>query len=88
MPALSRLLCSIIPRGAADITANNQIESVLGVFQNLITKKTKLESYGFDILESVVLAFNRLVVTEILPLIDIVKLMYLISNSVAIVLSS
>jgi CAS/CSE protein, C-terminus len=46
----------------AEITANNQIESVLGVFQNLITKKTKLESYGFDILESVVLSFNRFVI--------------------------
>jgi exportin-2 (importin alpha re-exporter) len=62
VPALSRLLCSIIPRGAAEIIANNQIESVLGVFQNLITKKTKLESYGFDILESVVLSFNRFVI--------------------------
>jgi exportin-2 (importin alpha re-exporter) len=59
VPALSRLLCSIIPRAAEEISANNQIESVLGVFQNLITKKTKLESYGFDILESVVFSFNR-----------------------------
>lgn len=58
VPALSRLLCSIIPRGGQDILANNQIEAVLGVFQNLITKKAKLESYAFDILESVISTFN------------------------------
>jgi exportin-2 (importin alpha re-exporter) len=74
VPALSRLLCSIIPRGAADISANNQIESVLGVFQNLITKKTKLENYGFDILESVVLSFSRFVVITLLNGIDVSRI--------------
>lgn len=58
VPALSRLLCSIIPRGAQDIVAGNQIEAILGVFQNLITKKSRLESYAFDILESVLSTFN------------------------------
>jgi exportin-2 (importin alpha re-exporter) len=58
VPALSRLLCSIIPRGAQEIVANNQIEAILGVFQNLIAKKSKLETYAFDILESVISTFN------------------------------
>ena len=58
VPALARLLCAIIPRGAADIAAANQVEAILGVFQNLIAKKSKLESYAFDILEAVVSTFN------------------------------
>ena len=59
VPALSRLLCAIIPRGAEEISANNQLEAILGIFKNLITKKNKMESYGFDILESVIMSFNR-----------------------------
>ncbi|KAI9746398.1 MAG: importin-alpha export receptor [Claussenomyces sp. TS43310] len=60
VPALARLLCAIIPRGAADIKANNQIEAILGVFQNLVSKTTKsrLEVYAFDILETVVQSFT------------------------------
>ncbi|OBT48136.1 hypothetical protein VE00_01010 [Pseudogymnoascus sp. WSF 3629] len=74
VPALSRLLCSIIPRGAQDIVANNQIEAVLGVFQNLITKKAKLESYAFDILESVVSTFNGQTLVTYFP--AILQLVY------------
>lgn len=82
VPALSRLLCSIIPRGAGEISANNQIESVLGVFQSLITKKTKLESYGFDILESVILSFNRsvLIFAKISILVDVVADLHVSSS--------
>jgi exportin-2 (importin alpha re-exporter) len=58
VPALSRLLCAIIPRGAPQIAANNQMEAVLGVYQNLISKKTKTDVYAFDILESLVVAFE------------------------------
>lgn len=60
MPALSRLLCSIIPRATSDIKANGQIEAILGIFQNLVSKstKSKLEIYAFDILETVVQAFT------------------------------
>ncbi len=67
VPALSRLLCAIIPRGAQDIVANNQIEAILGVFQNLIAKKSKLESYAFDILESVISTFNRPALVSYFP---------------------
>jgi exportin-2 (importin alpha re-exporter) len=58
VPALARLLCSLIPRAAPDIGANNQIEAILGIFQNLIVRK-KMESYGFDVLEAVILTFER-----------------------------
>ena len=53
VPALVRLLSAIIPRGAADIIENNQLETLLGVFQQLVATKTN-ETYGFELLECVV----------------------------------
>jgi exportin-2 (importin alpha re-exporter) len=54
VPALSRLLSSLIPRSAADIVANNQIEPILGIFQKLMSGKAKTELYSFDVLEAVI----------------------------------
>lgn len=54
VPALARLLSSIIPRSAADIVANNQLEPILGIFQNLLGGKARTELYAFDVLEAVV----------------------------------
>ncbi len=56
VPALVRLLSSIITRGVEYITGNNQIEPILGVFQKLVSSKTN-ESYGFDLLETVISNF-------------------------------
>jgi exportin-2 (importin alpha re-exporter) len=56
VPALVRLLSSIIPRGAEYISKNNQIEPILGIFQKLISSKAN-ESYGFDLLEAVIANF-------------------------------
>lgn len=56
VPALVRLLCAMIPRGAEIIVANNQIEAILGIFQKLIATKSQ-ESHGFDLVESVVANF-------------------------------
>jgi exportin-2 (importin alpha re-exporter) len=56
VPALVRLLSSIIPRGAQFILQNNQIEPILGIFQKLVSTKAN-ESNGFDLLESVVGTF-------------------------------
>lgn len=53
VPALARLLTSIIPRSAADIVANNQLEPILGIFQKLMSKRSS-EISGFDVLEAVV----------------------------------
>lgn len=58
VPALSRLLASIIPRGAAEITVNNQIEPILGIFQKLMAGKARTELYGFDVLEATVISFE------------------------------
>lgn len=57
VPALARLLSSIIPRGASDILANNQLEPILGIFQKLISVKAH-ELYAFDVLESIVTSFQ------------------------------
>jgi exportin-2 (importin alpha re-exporter) len=51
VPALARLLTSIIPRGAAGIVQDNQVEPILGIFEKLLTKKTT-EIYAFDVLEA------------------------------------
>lgn len=54
VPALSRLLASIIPRAALEIVANNQIEAILGIFQKLMAGRVKTELFAYDILEAVV----------------------------------
>ncbi|KAL2871331.1 putative chromosome segregation protein Cse1 [Aspergillus lucknowensis] len=53
IPALVRLLSSIISRGSQYILENNQLINTLGIFQKLLSSKTN-ESYGFDLVESVV----------------------------------
>ncbi|KAK1149856.1 importin-alpha export receptor [Aspergillus melleus] len=55
-PALVRLLSSIISRGSQFIIENQQIEPILGIFQKLLSSRAN-ESYGFDLLESVVANF-------------------------------
>ncbi|KAI9728780.1 MAG: importin-alpha export receptor [Chrysothrix sp. TS-e1954] len=53
VPALTRLVASMVARGPTFIVENNLIEPVLGVFQNLNAKKTT-DSLGFDLLEAIV----------------------------------
>ncbi|KAL3458673.1 CAS/CSE protein [Aspergillus heterothallicus] len=53
IPALVRLLSSIINRGSQHILENNLLSYTLGIFQKLLSSKTN-ESYGFDLLETVV----------------------------------
>lgn len=54
VPALARLLSSLIPRAAADIVANGQVEPILGIFQKLLAGKVRTEVFAFDVLEAVV----------------------------------
>lgn len=56
VPALVRLLTAIIPRGVTEITANNQVETLLGLFQQLVSTKVH-EVQGFELLESVIANF-------------------------------
>ena len=56
VPALVRLLSSLIARAAPDMVANNQLEAVLGAFQRLIEKKAT-EIYGFELIEAVLTFF-------------------------------
>lgn len=57
VPALSRFLTSMIPRGASVMAANNQLEPILGIFQRLMAGKVKTEAYAIDLLEAVVSSF-------------------------------
>ncbi|KAL9128218.1 MAG: hypothetical protein Q9217_003064 [Psora testacea] len=53
VPALVRLLSAIIPRGVTEITQSDQLETLLGLFQQLVATKTN-ETYGFELLECIV----------------------------------
>lgn len=57
VPALVRLLSSLISRGAADIAQQNQLERVLEVFKRLIATKTH-ETHGFELLECIISSFS------------------------------
>lgn len=56
VPALVRLLTAMIPRAAEQIVANNQLQSILVIFQKLISSKAN-EALGFDLLESITAHF-------------------------------
>ena len=56
VPALVRLLTALVVRSSSEMVANNQLESVLGIFQKLVSTKV-YESYGFDLLETVCSTF-------------------------------
>ncbi len=56
VPALVRLLTAIIPRGATEITTNNQLETLLGAFQQLVATKVN-EVQGFELLDSIMTNF-------------------------------
>ncbi|RMZ91966.1 hypothetical protein DV736_g779, partial [Chaetothyriales sp. CBS 134916] len=56
VPALARMLSALVVRSPTEMQANNQIESVLGIFQKLVSSKA-FENYGFDLLETVVSTF-------------------------------
>ncbi|KAI0012782.1 CAS/CSE protein [Xylariaceae sp. FL0662B] len=58
IPALTRLLVAIIPRASSSIVAGNQVQPVLGIFQNLLRGK-KTEQNAFDLLESIALSVGR-----------------------------
>ncbi len=57
IPALVRLLSAIIPRGVMYIVENNHLETLLGVFSNLVATRTN-EIFGFELLESIVANFT------------------------------
>ncbi|OTA92295.1 hypothetical protein M434DRAFT_396540 [Hypoxylon sp. CO27-5] len=58
VPALTRLLAAIIPRASRSIVAENQVQPILGIFQNLLRGK-KTEQNAFDLLEAIVVSIDR-----------------------------
>lgn len=58
IPALSRLLSTLVSRGGEYIASHNLLEPVLVIFQKLIASRLN-DGYGFDILESVLASVPR-----------------------------
>lgn len=58
VPALVRLLSSMIPRGASEIVKDNQLERLLTIFQQLVATKTH-ETYAFELIECIISSFSR-----------------------------
>ena len=56
VPALTRLLCTMLPLGAEQMAAANQTEAILVIFQKLVSTKA-YETYAMDLIEAVVSAF-------------------------------
>ena len=56
VPALTRLLIALLPRGAEQIAAANQTEAILVIFQKLVSSKA-YETHGMDLIEAVITAF-------------------------------
>lgn len=54
VPALTRLMSSIVARDGALIASQSQLEPLLGIFQHLLAQKLT-ESYAFDLLEAIVI---------------------------------
>ncbi|KAK4630943.1 Importin alpha re-exporter [Fulvia fulva] len=57
VPALTRLLVEIIPRGAEQIAAANQTEALLVIFQKLVSSKA-YETHAMDLIEAIVRSFS------------------------------
>ncbi|CAK4029883.1 chromosome segregation Cse1 [Lecanosticta acicola] len=57
VPALTRLLNTLIPRGAEQMAAANQTEAILVIFQKLVSSKA-YESHAMDLIETVVTGFS------------------------------
>jgi exportin-2 (importin alpha re-exporter) len=55
VPALVRLLTSMIPRNVQGIVANKQVEPILGIFQKLISTRTT-ETLAFELVEAVIIS--------------------------------
>jgi exportin-2 (importin alpha re-exporter) len=56
IPASTRLLVNMIPKGSKQMLAANQVESILIIFQKLVRTKAN-ESHAMDLIEAIVLSF-------------------------------
>lgn len=57
VPGCARFLSAMVPKAKQAIVGSNQLVPILGIFQRLLASK-KTETNAFDILESVVAAFD------------------------------
>jgi exportin-2 (importin alpha re-exporter) len=66
VPAVTRLLCSFIRRGAAQIEAAAATQKTLGVFQKLVASKHQ-DHYGFELLSAMLMHFPPALMDPVLP---------------------
>lgn len=58
IPALVRLLSSILQRGSSEILRDELLKSILDIFQQLVSTKAN-EIYGFELLENIIASVPR-----------------------------
>ncbi|KAL9608180.1 MAG: hypothetical protein Q9167_006970 [Letrouitia subvulpina] len=68
IPALVRLLSSILQRGSSEILRADLLKSILDIFQQLVSTKAN-EIYGFELLESIVANIPREIIGDYFGLI-------------------
>lgn len=73
VPALTRLLTTMIPKGAEQMAAANQTQAILIVFQKLVSSKA-YESHAMDLIEEVVKHFTTAALENYW--VEILKLMF------------
>ncbi|CCU77389.1 chromosome segregation protein Cse1 [Blumeria hordei DH14] len=78
VPALVRLLSTLIPKCMSDIVANNQLDPILGIFQSLI-RKVKTELLAYDILEAIITSCEVSMIESYFP--SILTLLFARMNS-------
>ncbi|KAF5879233.1 putative chromosome segregation protein cse1 protein [Botrytis fragariae] len=79
VPALTRLLSAMIPKCAAELVANNQLEPILGIFQKLMAGKSRTELQSFDVLEALIISCNVSAIEQYFP--TILNIMFTRLNS-------
>ncbi|KXT14347.1 hypothetical protein AC579_3998 [Pseudocercospora musae] len=79
VPALTRLLTTMIPKGAEQMAAANQTQAILIIFQKLVSSKA-YEGHAMDLIEEVVKNFSPTALENYW--VEILKLMfYRLQNS-------
>ncbi|CEP14952.1 hypothetical protein [Parasitella parasitica] len=67
IPALVRLVQAYLDKGVNSILANNQLEQILGIFQQKLIPSRKFEHYGMVLLDTIILTVPFNVLVNYLP---------------------
>ncbi|KAI8645460.1 Cse1-domain-containing protein [Parasitella parasitica] len=67
IPALVRLIQAYLNKGVSSILAHNQLEQILGIFQQKLVSSRKFEHYGMILLDTISLKVPSNVLVNYLP---------------------